>query len=257
MILTIDIGNTNIKVGAWDHDHLAFVSRIVSNTHRTEDEYAIQLLDIMRLNECNRAQFDGAIISSVVPALSSTITNAVRQVVQTTRIFSVGPGIKTGLRINIDNPAQLGADMVCAAVSAAEKYPLPCIICSLGTATAIFAIGEDGSFLGGAVAPGMIISLEALSSRTAQLPHINIDNPPESVINTNTIDCMKAGSIYGTAAMLDGMVERFREKLGSEAGVIACGGLARYVYEHCRQKMIYDDDLVMEGLKIIYFKNAK
>ena len=257
MILTIDIGNTNIKIGAWDNDRLAFVSRIVSNTQRTEDEYAIGLLDIMRLNECNRAQFDGAIISSVVPSLSSTITSAVRQVVQTARIFQVGPGLKTGLHIKIDNPAQLGADMVCAAVSAAEKYPLPCIICSLGTATAIFALGADGEFLGCTVAPGVIISLEALSNRTAQLPHINLDNPPRNVINTNTVDCMKAGSIYGTAAMIDGMVDRFREQLGQNAGVIACGGLARYVYEHCRQDIIYDDNLVMEGLRIIYFRNVK
>jgi len=257
MILTIDIGNTNIKIGAWDNNRLAFVSRIVSNTQRTEDEYAISLLDIMRLNECNRAQFDGAIISSVVPSLSSSISAAVAQVVQTARIFTVGPGLKTGLHIKIDNPAQLGADMVCAAVAAAEKYPMPCIICSLGTATAVFALGMSGEFLGCTVAPGMIISLEALSSRTAQLPHISLDNPPRNVINTNTVDCMKAGSIYGTAAMIDGMVERFREQVGGEAKVIACGGLARYVYEHCRQDVIYDDNLVMEGLRIIYFRNVK
>jgi len=257
MILTIDIGNTNIKIGAWDNNRLAFVSRIVSNTQRTEDEYAVSLLDIMRLNECNRAQFDGAIISSVVPSLSSSISAAVAQVVQTARVFIVGPGLKTGLHIKIDNPAQLGADMVCAAVAAVEKYTTPCIICSLGTATAIFALGEQGEFLGGTVAPGMIVSLEALSNRTAQLPHISLDNPPRNVINTNTIDCMKAGSIYGTAAMLDGMIERFREQVGSEAKVIACGGLARYVYEHCRQDVIYDDNLVMEGLRIIYFRNVK
>jgi type III pantothenate kinase len=257
MILTIDIGNTNLKIGAWDNDRLAFVSRIVSDTMRTDDEYAIHLLDIFRLNDCNSAQFDGAIIASVVPILSNTLCSAVKKVIHTTRIFQVGPGLKTGMNIAIDNPAQLGADMVCAAVSAVAKYEMPCIICSLGTATAIFALGEGGEFLGGAVAPGIIISLEALAHRTAQLPHVSLENPPKSVIGTNTEDCMKSGTIYGAAAMLDGMVERFREQLGMDAKVIMCGGLAKYVYPHCKQKIIYDDNLVMDGLRIIYFKNVK
>ncbi|MCL2068663.1 MAG: type III pantothenate kinase [Oscillospiraceae bacterium] len=257
MILTVDIGNTNLKIGAWDNERLAFVSRIVSDAMRTDDEYAIHILDAFRLNDCNSNQFDGAIIASVVPILSNTLASAVSKVIPTTRIFQVGPGLKTGLNIKIDNPAQLGADMVCAAVSAVARYPLPCIICNLGTATAIFAIGSNGDFLGCSVAPGLIISLDALAHRTAQLPHISLDNPPKNVIGTNTDDSMKSGAIYGAAAMLDGMVDRFREQLGENAAVIACGGLAKYVYAHCKQEIIYDDHLIMDGLRIIYFKNVK
>ena len=256
MILTVDIGNTNIKIGAWDNDQLSFVSRIATNSIRTEDEYAISLLEILKLNDCNRLQFDGAILASVVPPLSTTMANAVSRIIQTNRVYQVGPGVKTGLNIKIDNPAQLGADMVCASVSAAAKYSLPCIIASLGTATAIFALNETGDFLGGAVAPGMIISLEALSSRTAQLPHISFE-VPQSLIGTNTEDCMKSGLIYGNAAMLDGMITRFKEQLGPNATAIACGGLARFVVPHCRETIIYDDNMVMDGLRIIYHKNAK
>lgn len=256
MILTVDIGNTNIKIGAWDNDRLSFVSRIATNSLRTEDECAIRLLEIFRLNDCNRNQFDGAIVASVVPPLSSVLTGAIERVIQTKRVYQVGPGVKTGLNILIDNPATLGADMVCASVSASAKYPTPCIIVSLGTATAIFAIDENGNFLGGSVAPGMIISLEALSSRTAQLPHISLDNP-RGLIATNTEDSMKSGMIYGTAAMLDGMIARYREQLGEHTTVVACGGLARYVVKHCQSDIIFDDDLVMEGLKIIYHKNVR
>jgi len=256
MILTVDIGNTNIKVGAWDNDNLSFVSRIATNIIRTEDEYAIQLLEIFSLNGCNRSQFDGAIIASVVPPLSATMANAISRVIQTNRVYQVGPGVKTGLNIKIDNPAQLGADMVCAAVSAVAKYSLPCIIASFGTATAIFALNESGDFLGGAVASGMIVSLEALSNRTAQLPHISFE-VPQSLIGTNTEDCMKSGLIHGNAAMLDGMILRFKEQLGAGATVVACGGMARFVVPHCREKITYDDNMVMDGLRIIYYKNAK
>ena len=256
MILTIDIGNTNIKVGAWDNERLSFVSRIATNTIRTEDEYAINLLEIFKLNDCNRSQFDGAILASVVPQISSTMAAAVSRVIQTNRVFQVGPGVKTGLNIKIDNPAQLGADMVCAAASAVAKYPLPCIIASLGTATAIFAISENGEFLGGAVAPGIAVSMEALSNRTAQLPHISFEEP-KNLIGTNTDDCMKSGLIYGNASMLDGMIMRFKEQLGPNTAAIACGGLARFIVGHCREQIIYDDNMVMDGLRLIYHKNVK
>ncbi|MFV0400655.1 MAG: type III pantothenate kinase [Oscillospiraceae bacterium] len=256
MILAVDIGNTNIKVGAWDNDHLAFVSRLQTNPLSTCDEYAIRLLDIFRLGDFNRAMFDGAIISSVVPPLSGTITEAIERVIQTKRVFQIGPGLKTGLNIKIDNPATLGADMVCAGVAATAKYPLPCILISLGTATAIFAINKNAEYLGGAVAPGVKISLDALASRTAQLPHISLDHPT-GIIGSNTVDSMKSGSIYGTACMLDGMIARMRDELGGEATVVATGGLSQFIIEHCREEIVYDDNIVLEGLKIIYHKNVK
>lgn len=256
MILTLDIGNTNIKIGAWDNEELAFVSRLQTNMLKTQDEYAVSLLDVLRLNTCNANQFDGAIISSVVPPLSAPIRNAVRAVLRTKRVYLVGPGLKTGLNIKIDDPATLGSDMVCSAVSAISKYPLPCIIVSMGTATAIFAVDKEGAFLGGSVAPGVIISLEALSGKTAQLPHISLDSPG-NLIGTNTIDCMKSGMVYGTACMIDGMVNRMKKELGGEASVIACGGLAQSVVEHCGEAIIVDDDLALDGLRLIYLKNAK
>lgn len=256
MVLTVDIGNTNIKVGAWDRDRLVFVSRLQTNTLRTQDEYAINLLDIFRLNDCNFAQFDGAILSSVVPPLSLPMKAAVRAVIQTHRVYLVSPGLKTGLNIKIDDPATLGGDMVCSSVAAIAKYPLPCIIISLGTATAIFAVDKDGSYVGGAVTPGVGISMEALSDRTAQLPHISLDKPG-AVIGTNTIDAMKSGAIYGTASMLDGMVDRIQEELDGEVTVVACGGLAPFIVSHCRRDILVDDHLVLEGLKIIYHKNTK
>lgn len=256
MILTVDIGNTNIKVGAWDKDRLVFVSRVQTNPLRTGDEYAISMLDIFRLYDCNSSQFDGAIISSVVPPLSQPIKHAVRSVIQSRRVFLVSPGLKTGLNIKIDDPATLGSDIVCAGVAALQKYPLPCIIVSLGTATAIFVIDGEGAYRGGAVAPGVRISMEALSGRAAQLPHISLENPA-AVIATNTVDCMKSGIVYGNAAMLDGMIGRMKRELGGTATVVACGGVATSIVPHCTEEILLDDDIVLEGLKIIYHKNVR
>lgn len=256
MILTMDIGNTNIKVGGWDRDDLVFVSRLQTNTQRTQDEYAIALLDILNLNACNLSQFDGAIISSVVPPLSLKIKQAVQAVIKTRRVFLISPGLKTGLDIKIDNPATLGGDMVCAAVAAVAKYPLPCILISMGTATAVAALDSSGSFLGMAVAPGIGLSMEALSTRAAQLPHISLEEV-KAVIGTNTVDSMRSGAVYGTASMLDGLICRMREELGGQATVVACGGAAPNIIGHCREDITMDDQLVLEGLKIIYHKNVK
>ncbi len=256
MILAVDIGNSNIKVGAWDNEKLVFLSRLQTNTLKTQDEYAVNLVDLFRLNDCNAAQFDGAIISSVVPPLSMPIKDAVKTVIQTNRVYLVSPGLKTGLNIKIDNPATLGSDMVCCAVAAIAKYPTPCIIASFGTATAIFAIDKNGACIGGSIAPGVVMSIEALSKKTAQLPHISLDSPSE-LIGTNTVDSMKSGAIYGTACMLDGMLRRMSKQLGGNATNIACGGVAKYIISHCEEEIIYDDTLVLEGLQIIYNKNVK
>lgn len=256
MILTVDIGNTNIKIGAWDNDKLMFVSRLQTNTLKTQDEYAVNLIDLFRLNDCNAAQFDGAIISSVVPPLSLPVKDAIRTVIQTKRVYLVSPGLKTGLNIKIDDPATLGADMVCGAVAALHKYAPPCVIIGMGTATAIFALDKDGAFIGGAVAPGVAISLEALATQTAQLPHISFD-APGGLIGTNTVDCMKSGSVYGTACMLDGMLRRMKKQLGGEVTAIACGGIAQFIIPYCEEEIIFDDSLVLDGLKIIYAKNVK
>lgn len=256
MILTVDIGNTNIKVGAWDKDKLVFVSRLQTNPLRTGDEYAIALLDIFRLHEYNSSQFDGAILSSVVPQLSLPLRGAVRSVIQSRRVFLVSPGLKTGLNIKIDDPGTLGSDVVCAGVAALAKYPQPSIIISLGTATAIFALDSEGAYLGGAIAPGVQISLDALAQRAAQLPRISLEEPP-AAIGTNTISSIQSGVVYGTADMLDGLLARIMAELGGTATVIACGGVAPYIVRHCKTPITIDDNMVLEGLKILYHKNAK
>ena len=169
----------------------------------------------------------------------------------------MGPGIKTGLHIAIDNPAQLGADLVCVSVAALEKYPLPSIVIDMGTATTISAMDRHGKMLGGSILPGVRISLEALTARTAQLPQIDLSAPPQSVIGANTIDCMKSGALYGTASMLDGMIDRYRAELGEDLTVIATGGLAKSITALCHNDMVLDENLVLEGLRILFQKNTK
>lgn len=255
MILTVDIGNTNIKIGGWDNDDLAFIARFQTVPNATNDEYALKIVNIFQLVDFNPAQFDGAIISSVVPQLSNVIADAIRQVIRIKKVYEISPGIKTGLNIKIDNPATLGSDMVCAGVATTAKYPLPAIIASLGTATAIFAINAQGDFLGGTVAPGVGISLNALSSKTAQLPYISL-TPPDHVIGTNTIDSMNAGVVYGNAKMLEGMIELMAKELGEEnPTVIATGGMASLIVPYCNREIIINDNLILEGLKIVYDKN--
>lgn len=255
MILAVDIGNTHIKIGAWDDSTLVFLSRLQTSHSRTQDEYAINILDILRLNGCNHAQFDGAIIGSVVPGVSETMRNAVTTVIRSSRVFLVSPNLETGLNFKIDDPATLGSDLVCAGVAALNKYPMPCYILSMGTATTVFAMDQEGSFAGGCVCAGVTISLDALSMRTAQLPRISLDEPG-SVIGTNTVDSITAGTVYGTAGMLDSLVNRMQEILG-EGTVVACGGSVNRIVPHCSHNVIVDEQLVLEGLRLIYHKNVK
>lgn len=256
MILTIDIGNSNTTIGAYKGSELLFLSRIGTDLTKMPDEYAIVIHSLLRLYGFHGEDLEGAIISSVVPPLSASMKQAISHI-KPVRILTVGPGIKTGLHIGIDNPAQLGADLACVSVAALEKYPLPSIVIDMGTATTITALDREGKFLGGSIMPGVRISLEALTSRTAQLPQIEMMQPPESVIGTNTIDCMKSGVLYGAASMLDGMIERYREVLGEDLTVIATGGLSKSIADLCRHPIIHDENLVLEGLRILFQKNTK
>lgn len=255
MVFTIDVGNTNIVLGAFKNDKLVFTSRIATQSHYTEDQYAITLADIIRLYDCDTKAFSGAIISSVVPSLIGVLKNAVKKLMGITALV-VGPGIKTGLNIRLEDPAILGADLVCGAVGALAKYTAPLILFDFGTATTISAIDKNGSFLGGSIIPGVNVSLKALSSSAALLQDIGAGNGSPEVIGTNTPDSMRSGVILGNASMVDGMVERYREKLGSNAKVIATGGLAGTIIKHCKTPdIILDDDLLLDGLYTIYKKN--
>lgn len=253
MILAIDMGNTNIVIGCIDDEKIHFVERMSTDQSKTELEYAISFKNVLELYQIDVKDIDGVIISSVVPPLVNIIKKAVKKVVNKTPKV-VGPGIKTGLNILMDNPAQVGSDMIVCAVAGVKEYGAPLIFIDMGTATTISVIDENKNYIGGVILPGAYTSLNALVSNTAQLPRISLE-APKKVIGKNTIDCMKSGMIYGNAACLDGMIERMEAELGREAAVVATGGLAASVVEHCKKKIIIDDALLLKGLKMIYDKN--
>ena len=251
MLLAIDVGNTNIVIGVLDGEKLITSGRFSTNINQTDEEYALKLHAFLSLH--NTEEINGAIISSVVPALIGTLKSAVK-IVTNVNALVVGPGVKTGLSIKIDDPAQLGADLVVGAVAAKEKYPCPIIIFDLGTATTGSVIDKDGNFLGGIIMSGVKTSLNALSTGTALLPQIDITAPKKS-IGTNSIDSMKSGAVIGTAAMLDGFIDRFEDELGEKATVVITGGLGKSIAKNCTHDIILDDDLLINGLRIIYDKN--
>ena len=253
MLLTIDIGNTNITLGGYMGQELMFISRLATDRRMTADQYALQIKDIVTLRGCEWGDIEDAIISSVVPIVGGAISRAIEFITGKAPMV-LGPGVKTGLNIKIDNPAQLGADLAAGAVGAMGKYPTPCVIIDMGTATTLSVLDKDGTFRGGAIAAGIRSTLDALSSNTAQLPFINLQ-APESVIGTNTVSSMQSGLILGAAAMLDGMIDRIEQEIGEITSVVATGGLAEMVVENCRREIIIDNNLLLDGLYKIYKKN--
>lgn len=256
MILTIDVGNTNTVMGVFDNkEKLIFDIRIETNAYRMADEYVIILMNTLSLNKVEPSEIKGAIISSVVPPVSEQIKGAVKKLFNIEAML-VGPGVKTGLNIRIDDPATLGADLCCAGVAVKEHYPLPCIIVDLGTATKVLAVNENGEFLGGVIGVGVKMALDALSSNTAALPLISTGRV-EKAIGANTVDCMRSGTIIGMACMLDGLIERFEEEMGKAASVVATGGLSGLIIPYCKREMTHDPDLLLKGLIAIYSRNKK
>lgn len=253
MLLAIDIGNSNITIGAYDGDVLAINARIATDIRLTSDQYAIQIKNLLELYGYGFKDIEDCIISSVVPPVETEIVKAISRLCDIVPL-SIGPGVKTGLNIKIDNPAQLGADLVAGAVGAISEYTLPCIIIDMGTASTIFAVDKNGIFLGGAIAAGVRLMLKALFENTAQLPAIDI-SAPKSVIGKNTIDSMKSGLVFGTAGLIDGIVDRMTEELGEKATVVATGGLAKEIINHCRNDIIYNENLLLNGLREIYERN--
>ena len=255
MILAIDVGNTNISAGCIIGGDIVNEFRIMTNISRTADEYAIQIHTMLGFRGIRGEDIEGAVISSVVPPLTSTFKDAVRQLAMVEPVI-VGVGVKTGLNILTDDPGQLGADMVATAIGALDKYPAPVIIVDLGTATKMSVLNKTGSFIGCAILPGVSLSMNALATGTSQLPRIPLEAPNKS-ISTNTIECIKSGVIFGAASAIDGMIERFEKELGQKAVVVATGGLAESVYNHCKSEITYDPYLILRGLGVIYEKNKK
>lgn len=253
MVLAVDIGNSNIVLGCFEDNEILFIERLSTNQYYTSLEYTIMIKNILELNELSDQTFDGGIISSVVPSVTHTVQQAMLRLTGKP-VMVVGPGVKNGLKIKLDNPAQLGSDRVADAVAAVNNYPCPLIIIDMGTATTISVVDQDKNFLGGMIIPGLRVSLDSLTMRTSQLPKISLD-PPKKVIGSNTIDCMKSGIIYSTASSIDGVIERIQEELGETCTVISTGGLARAIIPYCRHNIIIDDQLLLKGLMIIYNKN--
>lgn len=254
MILTIDVGNTNITFGGYESRQLRFTARMSTDRARTSDQYAAELIQILSLYRISASLIQDGIISSVVPELTGVIGSAVEKI-SGKRPLIIGPGIKSGLNIKIDNPAQLGADLVCTAVGAISKYPLPCLVLDLGTATKISVIDKNASYLGCTISPGVNISLNALSHGASQLPALSLE-APKSVIGTNTISSMLAGTVLGTAAMLDGLCARIEEEMAEPVKTfVATGGLSADIVRHCKHDMQVDQNLILDGLLVIYQKN--
>ena len=255
MVLAVDIGNTNVKYACFDGEEAVFTERVATDKNRTSVQYAVELDGILRMHGCSGDSVEGCIIGSVVPEVGKDIAEAVRSITGKDPLI-LGPGTKTGLNIKIDDPSETGSDLVAAAVAAKAKYPLPAVIICMGTASTVMAVDKSGSFIGGVIFPGMKISLNALVGNTSLLPDIGL-KPPEKAICTNTVDCMLSGIVYGTSSMIDGFCRRFREELGTECTFIATGGLSHLVIPECDEKIILDEDLIMDGLRMIYEKNKK
>ncbi len=253
MILAIDVGNTHIVLGCLENGEIHSVSRLATDPNKTEYEYAVFLRDVLAFNGVDVSALEGAILSSVVPAVTGTLKGAVRLLTGLDTLV-VGAGIKTGLNIRIDDPAQLGSDLVVGAVAALSLAPPPLIVIDMGTATTIFAIDKKGSFLGGAIVPGVSLSMNALAGGASLLPKVPIE-APKKCICTNTVTCMQSGAVFGAAAMLDGMIERMEEELGEKAAVIATGGLSGSITPHCRREIRCEPELLLKGLAVIWEKN--
>ena len=253
MLLTADIGNTNIKFGIFNDNELIRTLTISCNKAKTADEYGVELYSLIRVMGIHRDDFSGCIISSVVPIVTTRIDDAVRDILGVEPII-VGPGVKTGLNIRIDDPSTLGADLVCACVAANRIGKAPMIVISMGTATVWCVIDRSGSMIGCPIAPGVSVSLEALTKNTALLQGVAF-TAPSSVIGKNTDKSIRAGIIWGTACMIDGMIDKIEKELGEECRILATGGLAHKIINYCEHDIEIRENLILEGLRLIYERN--
>ena len=255
MLLAIDIGNTNIVIGCIKDDEIVFKARIATDRIRTSDQYGVEIKNMLEAFGVQIADIDDCIISSVVPPVFNSVRTGVMKVIGKQPMV-VGPGLKTGLNIHVDVPSQVGSDRIVIAVAALAEYEAPLILMDMGTATTIEVVEPENVYVGGVIFPGVMVSLDALTSRAAQLPGISLDKPKQ-VIGKNTIDCMRSGMMYGTAAMIDGIIERIEEELGHKTTIVATGGLAQFITPLCKREIILEKELLLKGLNIIYKKNKR
>ena len=255
MLLTADVGNTNIKLGIFDGDELRYKLRFSTNDKMTSDEFAVELYTFFQIYDIDYKKIDGSIISSVVPKVTQSLVDAI-EIVMGVRSLIIGPGLKTGMDLKIDRPETLGGDIVCGCVGTYEKYGGPLIVIFMGTATVVAYVNENCAYRGGIIAPGVGISLDALTSRGALLPAVDL-MAPKKAICTNTVDCMRSGIMNGTSCMLDGMIDLFMRETGKSCKIVATGGLAPQMIQNCTHEIVYEENIILNGLKSIYAKNRR
>lgn len=255
MVLVIDVGNTNMTMGVYEGEALRTTFRLTTKTPRTSDEYGIAITQLLQNNGIEPKSLDGSIVASVVPAVMHALIGAIRRYTGTAPLI-VGPGMKTGIRITTENPRAVGADRIVDAVAAYEKYGGPVLVLDFGTATTYDLITTEGCFAAGITAPGIRISSEALWSQTARLPDIEIKKP-RTILAQETISSMQAGLVYGQIGQTEYIIKKVREESGlQDMKVVATGGLGRIIADETKTIDIFDPYLTLDGLRILYAKNA-
>ena len=256
MILTIDMGNSNIKIGVvQDPEHLV-EERVTTDYDKSSLEYATDIMSVLNFYEIEKERVEGAIISSVVPPLTGIVSTAVRKVLKTEPLLVSSKMKKTIHLSKFKYPKGVGPDLIVGAEAAYSRYRRPVIIINMGTATTLTVVDDNAEFLGGVIMPGMMLSLQSLSKNTASLPEISLEKPGR-VISRDTEQCMRSGIVYGTAGQIDAVIDRMQEELGTECAMVATGGMARFAIPYCSHAIDRDDALMMKGLMRLYEQNKE
>lgn len=250
MVLTVDIGNTNIVLGGYQDDALTFCTRIATNTTLEPDQYALEFKGLFSLYDIDAHNITGAIISSVVPPITETVTQALRTLLHIEPLIFTHD-LPTGVNICIPVPTELGVDLLAGAAAVAAHYPLPAVVIDMGTATKLTAVDADGNLQGVSIMPGLFLALNALVSGTSQLKGI-ATNTPAHAIGKSTVESMQSGVVFGAAGMIDGLLDRFEAELGSIKTLVATGGAAEFVVPQCRHSIELVPDLSLDGLYEVY-----
>jgi type III pantothenate kinase len=253
MLLTVDIGNTNVTLGVFEGEEIRAFWRMATDVHKMADEYAATLLNLLAYKHIAISEITDVAMCNVVPPLTTTWVDLCKRYFNTD-VLVVGAGVKSGVRIRMDNPKEVGADRIADAAAAHHLYKGPVIIIDMGTATTFGIINKDGDYLGGVIATGIATAAEALYSHTAQLPRVDLVRP-KTVIGTNTISAIQSGIIYGYASLVEGMVARLKQELGEQAKVVATGGYSSIIAKETKAIDIVNPDLTLVGLRLIYELN--